>query len=148
MAIDLFLPLSPENCPTQNEGDSQFLYKIRCPPLEGSLDQIGWPHRANQCGGRVQRQPSIRGIHGRPEREGASYQTRTPSRFIHTFRTKTKKSDGISFPRSQDHFERFNRLIDWELEDEMAAVEERLRKWGRNRLVENGITLYRFRRTK
>ena len=53
-----------------------------------------------------------------------------------------EESDGISFPRSQDHFERFNRLIDWELEDEMASVEERLRKWGRDRLVENGITLF------
>ena len=52
------------------------------------------------------------------------------------------ESDGISFPRSQDHFERFNRLIDLELEDEMSAVEERLRKWGRDRLVENGITLF------
>ncbi|MDE0707694.1 MAG: AAA domain-containing protein [Candidatus Poseidoniales archaeon] len=53
-----------------------------------------------------------------------------------------EESDGISFPRSQDHFERFNRLIDWELEDEMVAVEERLRKWGRDRLVKNGITLF------
>ena len=53
-----------------------------------------------------------------------------------------EESDGISFPRSQDHFERFIRLIDWELEDEMSAVEERLRKWGRDRLVENGITLF------
>ena len=53
-----------------------------------------------------------------------------------------EESDGISFPRSQDHFERFNRLIDWELEDEMSAVEERLRKWGRDQLVENGITLF------
>ena len=52
------------------------------------------------------------------------------------------ESDGISFPRSQDHFERFNRLIDLELEDEMSAVEERLRKWGRERMVENGITLF------
>ena len=52
------------------------------------------------------------------------------------------ESDGISFPRSQDHFERFNRLIDLELEDEMSAVEERLRRWGRDRLVENGITLF------
>jgi len=53
-----------------------------------------------------------------------------------------EESDGISFPRSQDHFELFNRLIDWELEDEMIAVEERLRKWGRDRLIENGITLF------
>ena len=53
-----------------------------------------------------------------------------------------EESDGISFPRSQDHFERFNRLIGLELEDEMVAVEERLRKWGRDRLVENGITLF------
>ena len=52
------------------------------------------------------------------------------------------ESDGVSFPRSQDHFEKFTRLIGWELEDEMEAVEERLRKWSRNRLVENGITLF------
>jgi len=53
-----------------------------------------------------------------------------------------EESDGISFPRSQDHFEKFNNLIEWELEDEMVAVEERLKKWGRDRLVENGITLF------
>ncbi len=53
-----------------------------------------------------------------------------------------EESDGVSFPRSQDHFERFTRLIAWELEDEMLAVEERLQKWNRNRLVENGITLF------
>ena len=53
-----------------------------------------------------------------------------------------EESDGISFPRSQDHFEKFNKLIEWELEDEMAAVEERLKKWGREKLVENGITLF------
>ena len=32
--------------------------------------------------------------------------------------------DGLSFPRSQDHFERFTNLIRWELEDEMESVEE------------------------
>ena len=53
-----------------------------------------------------------------------------------------EESDGISFPRSQDHFEKFNKLIEWELEDEMVAVEERLKKWGRERLVDNGITLF------
>jgi hypothetical protein len=53
-----------------------------------------------------------------------------------------EESDGVSFPRSQDHFELFTRFIDWELEDEMLAVEERLRKWGKDRLVENGITLF------
>ena len=53
-----------------------------------------------------------------------------------------EESDGVSFPRSQDHFEKFTRLIGWELEDEMRAVEERLQKWNRNRLVENGITLF------
>ncbi len=53
-----------------------------------------------------------------------------------------EESDGVSFPRSQDHFQRFTRLIAWELEDEMLAVEERLQKWNRNRLVENGITLF------
>ena len=53
-----------------------------------------------------------------------------------------QESDGFSFPRSQDHFEQFTRFIDWELEDEMLAVEERLRKWGKDRLIENGITLF------
>ena len=50
--------------------------------------------------------------------------------------------DGLSFPRSQDHFERFTNLIRWELEDEMESVEDRLRKWSRSRLVENGVTLF------
>jgi hypothetical protein len=53
-----------------------------------------------------------------------------------------EESDGISFPRSQDHFQLFTRFIDWELEDEMLAVEERLRKWSKDRLIENGITLF------
>ncbi len=57
-------------------------------------------------------------------------------------RESDEESDGVSFPRSQDHFEKFNKLIEWELEDEMAAVEERLKKWSRERLVENGITLF------
>ena len=36
------------------------------------------------------------------------------------------ESDGVAFPRSQDHFDRFTKLIGWELEDEMAGVEEEL----------------------
>ncbi|MEE2812245.1 MAG: AAA domain-containing protein [Candidatus Thermoplasmatota archaeon] len=53
-------------------------------------------------------------------------------------------SDGVpdAFPRSQDHHERFHRLIDWELEDEMLVVEERLKKWPKNLLMENGLTLF------
>ncbi len=51
-------------------------------------------------------------------------------------------SDGITFTRSQDHFEKYSQLIDWELEDEMKAVEERLKRWSRERLVENGVTLF------
>ena len=53
-----------------------------------------------------------------------------------------KDSDGITFTRSQDHFEKYSQLIDWELEDEMKAVEERLKRWSRERLVENGVTLF------
>jgi regulator of nonsense transcripts 1 len=49
---------------------------------------------------------------------------------------------GDAFPRSQDHHERFHHLIDVEFEEEMAAVEERLSKWSRNRLVEDGVTLF------
>ncbi len=51
-------------------------------------------------------------------------------------------SDGITFIRSQDHFEKYSQLINWELEDEMKAVEERLKKWNREKLVENGVTLF------
>ena len=50
--------------------------------------------------------------------------------------------DGVAFPRSQDHFDLYTNLIRWELEDEMESVEERLRKWSRSRLVENGVTLF------
>ena len=52
------------------------------------------------------------------------------------------ESDGLAFPRSQDHFDRYTKLIRLELEDEMESVEERLRKWSRSRLVENGVTLF------
>lgn len=58
--------------------------------------------------------------------------------------TPAPAAEGIpdAYPRSQDHHERFHRLIELELEEEMAAVEERLRKWPRARLVENGLTLF------
>ncbi|HIF04497.1 MAG TPA: hypothetical protein EYQ80_03595, partial [Candidatus Poseidoniales archaeon] len=58
--------------------------------------------------------------------------------------TPAPTAEGIpdAYPRSQDHHERFHRLINLELEEEMAAVEERLRKWPRARLVENGLTLF------
>ena len=36
------------------------------------------------------------------------------------------ESDGLAFPRSQDHFDRYTKLIRLELEDEMESVEERL----------------------
>ncbi|GIS44953.1 MAG: hypothetical protein Ct9H90mP16_20230 [Candidatus Poseidoniales archaeon] len=39
----------------------------------------------------------------------------------------------LGFPRSQDHFDRYMKLIRLELEDEMESVEERLRKWSRSR---------------
>ena len=59
-----------------------------------------------------------------------------------TAQESDEASDGTPFPRSQDHHTRFMGLIEQELEDEMAAVEERLRRWSRDRLVENGLTLF------
>ena len=46
------------------------------------------------------------------------------------------------FKRSQDHHEAFLRLIRWELDDELAITEERLRKWPEARLRANGIALF------
>ena len=47
----------------------------------------------------------------------------------------------VRFTRSQDFFNRFSRLIDWELEDEMQQVDERLRNWPKKKLVAHGHTL-------
>ena len=46
------------------------------------------------------------------------------------------------FKRSQDHHEAFLRLIRWELDDEMAVTEERLRNWPEAKLRANGIALF------
>ena len=45
------------------------------------------------------------------------------------------------FIRAQDFHSRYSRLITWELEDEMEQVEERLRHWSKQKLVEHGYTL-------
>ena len=42
-------------------------------------------------------------------------------------RRRWRESDGLAFPRSQDHFDRYTKLIRLELEDEMESVEERLK---------------------
>lgn len=47
----------------------------------------------------------------------------------------------LRFTRSQDFFNRFSRLIEWELDDEMEQVEERLKNWPKHKLVAHGHTL-------
>ena len=46
------------------------------------------------------------------------------------------------FKRSQDHHESYLRLIRWELDDELAMTEERLRNWSEKKLEANGIALF------
>ena len=46
------------------------------------------------------------------------------------------------FNRSQDHHEAYLNLIGWELEDELATTEKRLREWPDGRLAANGIALF------
>ena len=46
------------------------------------------------------------------------------------------------FRRSQDHHEAYLRLIRWELDDELAMTEERLRNWSNSKLQANGIALF------
>ncbi|MDP6662097.1 MAG: AAA domain-containing protein [Candidatus Thalassarchaeaceae archaeon] len=46
------------------------------------------------------------------------------------------------FRRSQDHHEAYLRLIRWELDDELAMTEERLRNWSNGKLQANGIALF------
>mgnify|MGYP001404727851 FL=1 len=46
------------------------------------------------------------------------------------------------FKRSQDHHEAYRKLIRWELDDEIASTERRLRNWSRERLVSNGVALF------
>jgi len=46
------------------------------------------------------------------------------------------------FRRSQDHHERFIRLIGWELDDEMTQVERRLAGWSKARLSAAGLALF------
>ena len=54
-------------------------------------------------------------------------------------------SDGglaARFTRSQDHHEAYMRLIQWELDDELDATEERLRNWSRAKLAAHGLALF------
>ena len=46
------------------------------------------------------------------------------------------------FKRSQDHHESYLRLIRWELDDELAMTEERLKNWSEKKLEANGIALF------
>ena len=43
----------------------------------------------------------------------------------------TLDGETTRFIRAQDFHGRYSRLITWELEDEMAQVEERLRHWSK-----------------
>ena len=46
------------------------------------------------------------------------------------------------FNRSQDHHELYQKLIRWELDDELSTTEKRLRDWPKERLVSNGLALF------
>ena len=44
--------------------------------------------------------------------------------------------------KSQDHFECFTNLIRWELDDELGQVEERWKKWSKQKMVTAGLALF------
>ena len=46
------------------------------------------------------------------------------------------------FTRSQDHHEAYLPLIQWELDDELDATDERLRNWSRAKLAAHGLALF------
>ncbi|MBT6644803.1 MAG: hypothetical protein HOB52_03255, partial [Euryarchaeota archaeon] len=48
----------------------------------------------------------------------------------------------LIWQRGQDHFALFSKLIKQELDDETAMVEERWKKWTKQRLVAAGLTLF------
>ena len=48
----------------------------------------------------------------------------------------------LIWQRGQDHFSLFTKLIKQELDDETAMVEERWKKWPKQRLVAAGLTLF------
>ena len=54
----------------------------------------------------------------------------------------TEKTVPCRFKRSQDRHEAYLRLIRWELDDELAMTEERLRNWSEKKLEANGIALF------
>ena len=54
----------------------------------------------------------------------------------------TEETIPSRFNRSQDHNEAYLKLIRWELEDELAMTEERLKNWSEKRLRANGIALF------
>ncbi len=49
------------------------------------------------------------------------------------------------FTRSQDHHEAYLPLIQWELDDELDATDERLRNWSRAKLTAHGLALFDLR---
>ena len=49
------------------------------------------------------------------------------------------------FTRSQDHHEAYLPLIQWELDDELDATDERLRNWSRAKLAAHGVALFDLR---
>ena len=46
----------------------------------------------------------------------------------------SEKDIASRFKRSQDHHEAYLRLIKWELDDELAMTEERVRNWSDKKL--------------
>ena len=61
-------------------------------------------------------------------------------------RSTSKQSKAVThdyrWQRSQDHFDCFTKLIGVELEDELNQVEERWKKWSKQKLLSAGIALF------
>jgi len=55
---------------------------------------------------------------------------------------KSQVTVSSRFKRSQDYHETYLRLIRWELEDELAMTEKRLKDWSDKKLEANGIALF------
>ena len=55
---------------------------------------------------------------------------------------KSRVTVSSRFKRSQDYHEAYLRLIRWELEDELAMTEKRLKDWPDKKLEANGVALF------
>ena len=47
--------------------------------------------------------------------------------------------------RRQDYHSYYNKMIDWELEDEMKNIDERLKSWSNRRLEDAGLAIFKLK---